>query len=104
MTQAKATQFWTVETQEPVGQLGTVEQQKDLLDFLKNEDEGNRANEQKVAWAVPPPLEAIPPQQVSEKRGKNDDNWKSEPRIQALVAERILQLDAETRAKSLQGK
>ena len=49
-------------------------------------------------------MEPIPTQRVGDKRDKNEDNWKSDPRIQALVAERILQLDAETRAEALQGK
>ena len=43
-------------------------------------------------------------QEAVEKRGKADDNWRLGPRIQALVAERIQQLDAGTRAESLQGK
>ena len=49
--QAQATQFWTVETHEPMGPLGTAEQQKDLLDFLKSEGDTNKVVEQKIAWA-----------------------------------------------------
>ena len=64
--QAQATQFWTVKTQNPVAQLTTVDEQKDLLDFLKNEGEGNVAGKQKLAWANPPLLEPAPSQEAVE--------------------------------------
>ena len=81
-----------------------MEEQKDLLDFLKNENGGNTGVEQKFAWANPPLLEPVPPHGAQKKNKRGDESWKSDPRIQALVAERVQQLDAETRAESLQGK
>ena len=104
MPPAQATQFWTVEAQPDLPQVPVGDDQKDLMDFLRNENVANMGNEKKVNWANPPPLEAVAVQGNVNQQGKSDESWKMDPRIQALVAERVQQLDMETKLESLQGK
>ena len=104
MPPAQATQFWTVEAQADLPQVPAGDDQKDLMDFLRNENIANTCTDKKVSWANPPPLDAVAAQGNLNQQVKSDESWKTDPRIQALVAERVQQLDMETKLESLQGK
>ena len=104
MPPAQATQFWMVEAQADLPQVPAGDDQKDLMDFLRNENTANTCTDKKVSWANPPPLDAVAVQGNLNQQVKSDESWKTDPHIQALVAERVQQLDMETKLESLQGK
>ena len=104
--QAQATQFWAVEQQAVAdNQILQTDFQKDLLEFLKQEKPVQQQTEVKqVQWSNPPIANVIQksPGRAQEKRA--DDNWKSDPRIQALIVKHMQELEADSRAESTQGK
>ena len=101
-----ATQFWDVQ---PQG--GAVaqkpEEQKDMLDFLKSGQPvlGTKIDKQQT-WSVAPQSSQVPTTQVGQpdSKIKQDDQWKQDPRIQALIANQMQQIEIDIRNKSTQGK
>ena len=73
--------------------------QRDLLDFLKLEQQGFVGVDVKpLEWGT----QQVQAQPMNKK--KADDEWKKDPRVQALVAERLQQLEAECKVDNTQGK
>ena len=53
-----------------MGQLAKEEDQRDLMDFLRNEGTVNINSEQKTTWSNPTPLEPVLLQPASDTWGK----------------------------------
>ena len=98
----QATQFWSVVDQ-PSGQQQKAGEtdQRDLLEFLKLEQQGISGVDVKpLEWG--PQMQPVQVQAMEKK--KTDDEWKKDPQVQALVAERLQQLEAECKVDNTQGK
>ena len=99
----QATQFWSVVDQTPGQQQKPGENdQRDFLDFLKLEQQGIGGVDVKpLEWGTQI-QQQVQVQPMNKK--KADDEWKKDPHVQALVAERMLQLEAECKVDNTQGK
>ena len=83
------------------------EDQRDLLDFLRNDPPVNtQRGERAQNWTLENfqvPVQAAGGSQIPDKT-THDYQWKQDPRIQALVADRMQQLESDARNESTQGK
>ena len=96
---AQATQPWSVEAQVTTVGPKQVEEQKDLMDFLKKDNLPLASHGQ---WQDNVNIQA---QQLPEgpKVGPQEA-WKQDPRIQALIVDRMQQIEAEAKQETIQGK
>ena len=103
---AQATQFWDVQPQTAVATQKSDEQ-RDLLDFLKNDQSntGPKAEKQQI-WETTGQQGQVSVSQTEqgENRPKQDDQWKQDPRIQALIADRMHPIEMVVRNESTEGK
>ena len=96
---AQATQQWSMEMQvtAPVGK--QAEEPKDLMDFIKQDNTGPLGQ---VRWQDNVLTQPMQAQEVSKASG--EEAWKQDPRIQALIVDRMQQIEADAKQETIQGK
>ena len=106
VTTAQATQLWEVQPQATVpGQ--KQDDQRDLLDFITKDQPAvtQRADRMQNWMPMNQQCPLQPPiGEQSETKAKQEEQWKQDPRSQALIADRMQQIETDVRNKSIKGK
>ena len=99
---ARATQQWDVQSQP--GASRPMEEQKDLMDYLRIEQaQGAVGSQQWGSCETQVPGQTLSISHVQQKSSM-EDTWKQDSRIQAIVADRIQQIEQDVKAETTQGK